>query len=137
MGVQQLAGLQKLRASQDIAGDKMLGTAYNAETLNKLRKEQLAQGKESKSDKLAQDLLIAKNSHIDRMIKERGMDMSMMHNLEREKAVAAAEGKTFDTKKQATLDYYKNMYKRIQDEAMKMYPSQASGSGYSARRIGQ
>jgi hypothetical protein len=137
MGVQQLAQLQKLRASQDIAGDKMLGTAYNAEMLNKLRKEQLAQGKESKSDKLAQDLIIARQAHVDRAIKERGMDMTMMHNLEREKAVAAAEGKTFDTKKQATLDYYRNMNKRIQDEAMKMYPSQLSGSGYSARRIGQ
>jgi hypothetical protein len=105
--------------------------------LNKLRKEQLAQGKDSKSDKLAQDLIIARQAHVDRAIKERGMDMTMMHNLEREKAVAAAEGKTFDTKKQATLDYYRNMNKRIQDEAMKMYPSQLSGSGYSARRIGQ
>jgi len=44
LGVQQLAQLQKLRATQDIAGDKMLGTAYNAETLAKLRKDQLAQG---------------------------------------------------------------------------------------------
>jgi hypothetical protein len=30
LGVQQLAQLQKLRASQDIASDKMLGTAFNA-----------------------------------------------------------------------------------------------------------
>jgi hypothetical protein len=44
LGVQQLAQLQKLRASQDIASDKMLGTAFNAETLAKLRKDQLAQG---------------------------------------------------------------------------------------------
>jgi hypothetical protein len=44
LGVQQLAQLQKLRATQDIAGDKMLGTAYNAETLARLRKDQLAQG---------------------------------------------------------------------------------------------
>jgi hypothetical protein len=44
LGVQQLAQLQKLRATQDIAGDKMLGTAFNAETLAKLRKDQLAQG---------------------------------------------------------------------------------------------
>lgn len=133
MGVQQLGQLQKLRASQDIAGDKMLGTAYNAEMLNKLRKEQLSQGKESKADKLAQELLIARNSHIDRMVKERGMDLSMMHNLEREKAVAAAEGKPFDTKKQANLDYYKNMYRKIQDEAAKMYPSQGSTAGWSAK----
>jgi soluble lytic murein transglycosylase-like protein len=44
LGVQQLGQLQKLRATQDIAGDKMLGTAYNAEVLGKLRKDQLAQG---------------------------------------------------------------------------------------------
>jgi hypothetical protein len=44
LGVQQLGQLQKLRATQDIAGDKMLGTAYNAETLAKLRKDQLSQG---------------------------------------------------------------------------------------------
>jgi hypothetical protein len=44
LGVQQLGQLQKLRASQDIASDKMLGTAYNAEVLGKLRKDQLAQG---------------------------------------------------------------------------------------------
>jgi hypothetical protein len=44
LGVQQLANLQKLRASQDIASDKMLGTAYNAEMLGKLRKDQLTQG---------------------------------------------------------------------------------------------
>ena len=43
-GVQQLGQLQKLRATQGIAGDKMLGTAYNAEMLGKLRKDQLAQG---------------------------------------------------------------------------------------------
>jgi hypothetical protein len=43
LGVQQLAQLQKLRASQDIASDKMLGTAYNAETLGKLRRDQVAQ----------------------------------------------------------------------------------------------
>jgi hypothetical protein len=44
LGVQQLGQLQKLRATQDIAGDKMLGTAYNAEILGKLRKDQLTQG---------------------------------------------------------------------------------------------
>jgi soluble lytic murein transglycosylase-like protein len=44
LGVQQLGQLQKLRATQDIAGDKMLGTAYNAEVLGKLRKDQLTQG---------------------------------------------------------------------------------------------
>jgi hypothetical protein len=43
-GVQQLGQLQKLRATQGIASDKMLGTAYNAEMLGKLRKDQLAQG---------------------------------------------------------------------------------------------
>ena len=137
MGVQQLANAQRLRASQDIADNKLLGTAANIQQRDKYNNLALAQNKDLRQDKLAQDLIIARQAHVDRMSKERGMDLTMMHNLEREKAIAASEGKTFDTKKQATLDYYRSMNKKIQDEAMKMYPLQGLGNGYSARRIGQ
>ena len=79
MGVQQLANSQKLRASQNIASDKMLGTAYNAEILGKLRRDQLAQNKDLRTDKLAQDLQKNKADWIARELKDRhGMDTSMI-----------------------------------------------------------
>lgn len=137
MGVQQLANAQRLRASQDIADSKLLGTAANIQQRDKYNNLALAQNKDLRQDKMAQDLIIARGTHLDRISKERGMDLSMMHNLEREKAVAAAEGKTFDAKKQANLDYYRKMWQKIQNDVAKDYPNQISGSGYSARRIGQ
>jgi hypothetical protein len=132
MGVQQLGQLQKLRASQDIAGDKMLGTAYNAQTLNKIRRDQLTQGREQRSDKLAQDLIINKNSYIQKRMKDYNMDEMMLNNLRRQQA----KGK-LDPDKLADLQFYEQQIRNIEKEANRMFPSQDLGSGYSARKIGQ
>jgi hypothetical protein len=121
-GVQQLGQLQKLRASQDIASDKMLGTAYNAETLAKLRKDQLAQGKELKEGKLAQDLQTAKNDFIAKRLKNLGMDEMMLGTLRRQQAL----GKLDPAKKQE-LDYYEKRIRDIENEANRLYAPAGSG----------
>jgi hypothetical protein len=121
-GVQQLGQLQKLRASQDIASDKMLGTAYNAETLAKLRKDQIAQGKELKESKLNQDLQTAKNSFIEKRLKALGMDEMMLGTLRRQ----AALGKLDPAKKQE-LDFYERRIKDIETEANRLYAPAGSG----------
>jgi hypothetical protein len=132
MGVQQLAQLQKLRASQDIAGDKMLGTAYNAEMLNKLRRDQLTQGKEQKSDKLAQDLQIAKAAEIGKRLKLKGITDEMIGMLEQKQML-----NTIKPDELAKLNLFKQQMKKVEDDVSRLYPSQGLGSGYSARKIGQ
>jgi hypothetical protein len=57
MGVQQLAQLQKTRAAQEAATGKLYGTAAQAEIMNKIRRDQLEENKESKDRQLAQRLL--------------------------------------------------------------------------------
>jgi archaellum component FlaC len=122
LGVQQLGQLQKLRATQDIAGDKMLGTAYNAETLAKLRRDQIAQGKELREGKLAQDLQTAKNSFIEKRLKALGMDEMMLSTLRRQQAL----GKLDPAKKQE-LDYYEKRMRDIENEANRLYAPAGSG----------
>jgi len=122
LGVQQLAQLQKLRATQDIASDKMLGTAYNAETLAKLRRDQIAQGKELREGKLAQDLQTAKNSFIEKRLKALGMDEMMLSTLRRQQAL----GKLDPAKKQE-LDYYEKRMRDIENEANRLYAPAGSG----------
>ena len=124
LGVQQLGQLQKLRASQDIASDKMLGTAYNAEMLGKLRRDQLAQGKGLKEDRLAQDLITAKNTFIEKRLKTLGMDEMMLGTLRRQQAM----GK-LDPAKKAELDYYEKRMKDIENEANRLYSTPGVGSG--------
>jgi len=124
MGVQQLAQLQKLRASQDIAGDKMLGSAYNAEMLGKLRKDQLAQSKGLKEGQLNQELLTAKNAFIEKRLKALGMDEMMLGTLRRQQAL----GKLDSAKKQE-LDYYEKRMKEVENEANRLYSSPSAGNG--------
>jgi hypothetical protein len=121
-GVQQLGQLQKLRASQDIASDKMLGTAYNAETLAKLRKDQIAQNKELREGKLTQDLQTAKNSFIEKRLKALGMDEMMLGTLRRQQAL----GK-LDPAKKAELDFYEKRMRDIENEANRLYAPAGSG----------
>ena len=131
LGVQQLGQLQKLRASQDIAGDKMLGTAYNAEMLGKLRKEQLLQGREQKSDKLAQDLQIAKAAEIGKRLKLKGITDEMIGMLEQKQML-----NTIKPEELAKLNLFKQQMRKVEDDVNRLY-APSSTSGFSARKIGQ
>jgi hypothetical protein len=122
MGVQQLAQLQKLRASQDIAGDKMLGTAYNAEMLNKLRRDQLTQGKELRQDKLAQDLQKDKADWIARELKDRhGMDSTMIGPLKLKQRL-----KEITPKELERLNIYEETMRDLERKADKKFATQTS-----------
>jgi len=131
-GVQQLSNLQKLRASQDIADNKLFGTAANIQQRDKYNRLALAQSKELKEDKLAQDLIINKNAYIQKRMKDYNMDEMTLNNLRRQQA----KGK-LDSDKLADLQFYEQQIRNIEKEANRMFPSQGLGSGYSARKIGQ
>jgi hypothetical protein len=130
LGVQQLAQLQKLRATQDIASDKMLGTAYNAELLNKLRKDQLAQGKERADADRDQRLITAKSAELGRRLKLKGITDEMIGMLEQKQTL-----KTIKPEELAKLNLFKQQMQRIKDDVNREFSS--GTSGYSARRIGQ
>lgn len=123
-GVQQLAQSQKTRAAQEAALGKLYGSASQTELMNKLRRDQLAQGKELKEDQLAQNLLKAKNDFIQKRLKERGMDEMMLGTLKRQQAM----GK-LDPAKIPELNYYEKQMQDIEKEANRMFASPGAGSG--------
>jgi hypothetical protein len=124
MGVQQLAASQKNRAAQEVALGKLYGSASQTDLMNKLRRDQLAQGKELKEDQLSQNLLTAKNAFIQKRLKERGMDEMMLGTLKRQQAM----GK-LDPTKIPELNYYEKQMKDIENEANRMFASPSAGSG--------
>ena len=130
-GVQQLGASQKLRASQEAALGKLYGTASQQQTLNKYRKDALEQSKGLKEGQLDQNLLTAKNSFIQKRLKDRGMDEMVLGTLRRQQAL----GK-LDPEKLPELQYYEKQIRDIENEANRMFSSPSSGSGYSARKIG-
>lgn len=124
MGVQQLASSQKTRAAQEAALGKLYGSAAQADIMNKLRRDQLAQGKELKEEQLSQGLLTAKNAFIAKRLKERGMDEMMLGTLKRQQAM----GK-LDPAKLPELQYYEKQMQDIENEANRMFASPGAGSG--------
>lgn len=129
-GVQQLASSQKNRMAQEAALGKLYGSATQMDLMNKLRRDQLAQGKELKEDQLAQDLLKSKNAFIEKRLKAKGMDEMILGTLRRQKAM----GK-LDPAKEAELNYYERQMQDVENEANRMFSSPSTG-GFSARRIG-
>ena len=124
MGVQQLAASQRNRAAQEAALGKLYGSAAQTELMNKLRRDQLAQGKELKEEQLSQNLLKAKNDFIQKRLKERGMDEMMLGTLKRQQAM----GK-LDPAKLPELNYYEKQMRDIENEANRMFASPGAGSG--------
>ena len=130
MGVQQLANSQRLRASQDIADNKLLGTAYNANMINKYRNEALAQNKDLRQDQLAQSLLTNRNAFIQKELGQNPMLLQMLQNLKGEKSKAEAAGEKFDPKKLAQLDFYEKQMKALEDRADRLYSNPGTTGGY-------
>jgi hypothetical protein len=124
MGVQQLAQSQKTRAAQEAAMGTLYGAASKLNVMEKLRRDQLAQGKELKEDKMSQDLLTAKNAFIQKRLKERGMDEMILGTLKRQQAM----GK-LDPAKLPELNYYEQQMRNIETEANRMFASPNTGSG--------
>jgi hypothetical protein len=132
MGVQQLANLQRLRASQDIADSKLLGTAANIQQRDKYNTAALAQNKELKQDKMAQDLITNRNSFIEKRLAKSGLTEQLISALKLKQL-----NKTITPEEAQKLSLYTGEMNKIESEANRLYPPQGSGSGFSARRIGQ
>jgi hypothetical protein len=122
MGVQQLAQLQKTRAAQEAATGKLYGTATQAEIMNKIRRDQLDENRESKDRQLAQRLLTEKNEFIQKRLKSRGMDEMILNNLR----LAKATGK-LDPAKQSQLEYYEKQIRDIEREANRLFAAPGLG----------
>jgi hypothetical protein len=131
MGVQQLANAQRLRASQDIADNKMLGMAYNAQQVNNYRNAALAQGKDLGEARLNQDMIKAREAHIDKVMKERhGMDMAALGQLRRQRDL----GK-LDADKLKDLNRLERTIKQVETDAFKKYPMQTSRGSSGVIRL--
>jgi hypothetical protein len=131
MGVQQLANAQRLRASQDIADNKLLGTAYNANMVNNYRNAALAQGKELGEARLNQDMIKAREAHIDKVMKDRhGMDMAALGQLRRQRDL----GK-LDADKLKDLERLERTIKQVEIDALKKYPMQTSRGSSGVIRL--
>jgi hypothetical protein len=124
-GVQQLASSQKTRAAQEAALGKLYGSAAQTDLMNKLRRDQLSQGKELKEEQMSNQMLKAKNDFIEKRLKAKGMDEMMLGTLRRQKAM----GK-LDPSKEAELNYYEKQIQDIENEANRMYSTPGSGSGF-------
>ena len=129
-GVQQLGQLQKLRATQGIASDKMLGTAYNAEMLGKLRRDQLAQSRELATDRQKQSLLEKRNAFIQKELGQNPMLSQMLQSLKGEKAKVESTGGKLDPKKLVQLNFYEQQIKDLENKAFRLYPDSETKSNY-------
>ena len=121
-GVAQLGQLQRLRAQQGVAADKLMGSAAEFAAVDRFRRDQAAQAKEAKESKMAQDLQIAKNAFIEKRLKAAGMDEIMLGNLKRKQAMGKIGADELKL-----LDYYENQRKNIELEANRMYASPGAG----------
>jgi hypothetical protein len=125
MGVQQLANSQRLRASQDIADNKLIGTAANIQQRDKYNKLALAQSKELKQDKLNQDLQKDKADWIARELKDRhGMDSTMIGPLKLKQRLGEISPKELQR-----LNLYEETMRDLERKADKKFAG-SSTSGY-------
>jgi hypothetical protein len=124
LGVQQLSQLQRMRAGQDASLGKLYGSAAQAEMLNELRRDRMAQDKEIRANQANQKIMLERNDFVEKRLKARGMDETMLNNLR----LAKAQGK-LDPAKQATLDAYERQIKDIERQADRMYPVSGAGRG--------
>jgi hypothetical protein len=129
-GVQQLGQLQKLRATQGIASDKMLGTAYNAEMLGKLRRDQLAQSRDLATERQKQGLLEKRNAFIQKELGQNPMLSQMLQSLKGEKAKVESTGGKFDPKKLVQLNFYEQQIKDLENKAFRLFPDPETKSNY-------
>lgn len=121
-GVAQLGQLQRLRAQQGIASDKLLGTAANYAAADRYRKEKLAQDKELKEATLAKDLLIAKNTEIGKRLEKAGITTQMIGMLNTKRLMGTASAD--ELKK---LKIFEDQYRNIEAEVEKRYASPGAG----------
>jgi hypothetical protein len=128
-GVQQLAASQKTRAAQEAALGKLYGSAAQTDLMNKLRRDQLAQGKEKADEDRAQRLTTAKSAELGRRLKLRGITDEMIGMLEQKQAL-----KTIKPEELTKLNLFKQQMQKIKDDVNTEFASNTSG--FSARKIG-
>jgi len=122
LGVQQLSQLQRMRASQDASLGKLYGSAAQAEMLNELRRDRMAQEKNYRDAKASQDLLIKRGDYVKERLKAGQIDETMLKNLRQ----AQREGK-LDPAKKAKLEGYEQERRNLEIEAEKRYPDPGAG----------
>lgn len=130
-GLQQLSQTRRNRAAQEVALGKLYGSAVQSDALNKIRRDQLTQGKDLARDRQDQGLLTAKNEFVAKRLKSLGMDEMMLGTLRRQRAT----GK-LPKDKVADLEYYEQQMRDIDADADRRFSSPRDTGGFSARKIG-
>ena len=129
-GVAQLGQLQKLRAQQGIASDKLLGTAANYAAVDRFRRDQLAQNKEMKEATLAGTIQKNKADWVARELKDRyGIDSMMLGQLNFKKATG-----DLSAKDAAKLKVIEDRMRDVERQAETKFPT--STAGWSAKPKG-
>ena len=148
-GVQQLANSQKLRASQDAAIGKLYAAGYENQVMNQIRRDQLAERKESKAatltqaDRLAGERLEQGNTekraaYVQKALGQNPMLATQLQNLEGKQMELMSKGQQLDAKDLARLKFFRDERKKVDDEAARSFPSPGRGNtfaGYSAKPI--
>jgi hypothetical protein len=124
MGVQQLSQLQKMRAGQDASLGKLYGAASQAEMLNELRRDRMAQDKQTRADQAAQKVMLERNDFIEKRLRGSQLDETMLRNLR----LKRDEGK-LDPAGQARLASYERERRDAIREADRLYPISGAGRG--------
>lgn len=122
-GVAQLGQLQKLRAQQGIASDKLMGSAAEFAAVDRFRKDQLAQQKEMKEATLAGTLQKNKADWVARELKDRyGIDSMMLGQLKFKKATG-----DLNAKDQAKLKVIEDSMRDVERQAEIKFPTPGAG----------
>lgn len=122
-GVAQLGQLQKLRAQQGIASDKLLGTAANYAAADRFRRDQLAQNKEMKEATLAGTIQKNKADWVARELKDRyGIDSMMLGQLNFKKATG-----DLSAKDAAKLKVIEDRMRDVERQAETKFPTSTAG----------
>jgi hypothetical protein len=129
-GVQQLAASQKTRAAQEAALGKLYGAASETELMNRLRRDQLAQGKEKADEDRVQRFSEKRNAFIQKELGQNPMLSQMLQSLKGEKAKAEATGKQLDPKKLVQLNFYEQQMKDLENKAFRLFPDPDTKSNY-------
>jgi hypothetical protein len=128
-GVQQLASSQKTRAAQEAALGKLYGSAAQTDLMNKLRRDQLAQGKEKADEDRAQRLMTAKSTELGKRLAKKGLTDQMIGALETKEML-----KTIKPEELTKLNLFRQQMQKIKNDVDKEFASDTSG--FSARKIG-
>jgi hypothetical protein len=122
-GVAQLGQLQRLRAQQGIASDKLMGSAAEFAAVDRFRRDQLAQSKEAKEATLAGTLQKNKADWVARELKDRhGIDSMLLGQLNFKEATG-----DLNAKDKIRLGVIKDKMRDVERQAEIKFPTPGAG----------